>query len=85
MLLCVYGKLKQTNTADVTANDKRLPEVRRSPLKQCYTQAAQTPVAREGCTVIYIKIMLRAGVALQATVENMRDLYEKYITEICER
>ena len=36
-------------------------------------QAAQTHVAREGCNVSYIKIMWRAGVALQATVENIRD------------
>ena len=37
------------------------------------TQAAQTHVAREGCNVIYITYVTRAGVALQATVENIRD------------
>ena len=36
-------------------------------------QAAQTHVAREGCNVIYITYVTRAGVALQATVENIRD------------
>ena len=36
-------------------------------------QAAQTHVAREGCNVIYITYLTRAGVALQATVENIRD------------
>ena len=36
------------------------------------SQAAQTHVAREGCNVIYIP-WRRAGVALQATVENIRD------------
>ena len=37
------------------------------------TQAAQTHVAREGCNVIYITYVTRAGVALQTTVENIRD------------
>ena len=36
-------------------------------------QVAQTHVAREGCNVIYITYVTRAGVALQATVENIRD------------
>ena len=36
-------------------------------------QAAQTHVAREGGNVIYITYVTRAGVALQATVENIRD------------
>ena len=43
------------------------------------TQAAQTHVAREGCNVIYITYVTRAGVALQATVENIRD----FVWEIC--
>ena len=38
-----------------------------------FTQAAQTHLAREGCNVIYIKIMWRTGVALQATIENIRE------------
>ena len=38
-----------------------------------YPQAAQTHVAREGCNVIYITYVTRAGVALQTTVENIRD------------
>ena len=37
------------------------------------SQAAQTHVAREGCNVIYITYVTRAGVALQTTVENIRD------------
>ena len=37
------------------------------------SQAAQTHVAREGCNVIYITYVTRTGVALQATVENIRD------------
>ena len=44
----------------------------RHPALWVSAQAAQTHVAREGCNVIYIKIMWRAGVALQATVENIR-------------
>ena len=36
-------------------------------------RTAQTQVAREGCNVIYITYVTRAGVALQATVENVRD------------
>ena len=36
-------------------------------------QAAQTHVAREGCNVIYVTYVTRAGVALHATVENIRD------------
>ena len=43
------------------------------------SQAAQTHVAREGCNVIYITYVTRAGVALQATVENIRD----FVWEIC--
>ena len=39
-----------------------------------HAQAAQTHVAREGCNVIYITYVTRAGVAIQATVENIRDL-----------
>ena len=39
----------------------------------------QTQVAREGCNVIYITYVTRAGVALQATVENIRD----FVWEIC--
>ena len=42
-------------------------------------QAAQTHVAREGCNAIYITYVTRAGVALQATVENIRD----FVWEIC--
>ena len=42
-------------------------------------QAAQTHVAREGCNVIYITYVTRAGVALAATVENIRD----FVWEIC--
>ena len=38
-----------------------------------YAQATQTQVAKEGCNVIYITYVTRAGVALQATVENIRD------------
>ena len=51
------------------------------------SQASQPHVAREGCNVIYITYVTRAGVALQATVENIRDfvIYGKYVTEICER
>ena len=41
--------------------------------KQVKPQAAQTHIAREGCNVIYVNIMCSAGVALQATVENIRD------------
>ena len=37
------------------------------------TQAAQIHVARDGCNVIYITYVTRAGVAIQATVENIRD------------
>ena len=36
-------------------------------------QVDQTHVARDGCNVIYITYVTRAGVALQATVENIRD------------
>ena len=43
------------------------------------SQAAQTHVAMEGCNVIYITYVTRAGVALQATVENIRD----FVWEIC--
>ena len=41
--------------------------------KALLAQAAQTHVAMEGCNVIYITYVTRAGVALQATVENIRD------------
>ena len=41
--------------------------------KRLEAQVAQTHVAREGCNVIYITYVTRAGVALQATVENIRD------------
>ena len=46
-----------------------------------FPQAAQTHVAREGCNVIYIT--WRAGVALQATVENIRDfVWEIYYWDL---
>ena len=47
--------------------------------KRLEAQVAQTHVAREGCNVIYITYVTRAGVALQATVENIRD----FVWEIC--
>ena len=44
-------------------------------------EAGQTRVAREGCNVSYI--MWRAGVALQATVENIRDfVWEIYYWDL---
>ena len=50
-----------------------------SVLRENIPQAAQTHVAMEGCNVIYITYVTRAGVALQATVENIRD----FVWEIC--
>ena len=49
------------------------PNVKLGRLNEVLPQAAQTHVAREGCNVIYITYVARAGVALQATVENIRD------------
>ena len=44
-------------------------------------QAAQTHVAREGCNVIYIKIMWRAGVAFQAR-DRWKYMYKRLVWEI---
>ena len=56
-------------------------EVTRQPGNVLKAQATQTNVTREECNVIYIP-RWRAGVALQATVENISVLWEIYYGDL---